>query len=370
MKKSKIVITIFLLILLVFSLGSNNFFVIAQDGDILQHYIIYDEQNNYLFEKAEVLIGDNYVSKEYKMYEVTLLNEQLKTGIAKFIKQLKKPKVSISAVPSPISTTGKHIGLYCSHNDESYEPTDGYYTIYGKGGIHDVANELKTTFQNSGVTTTFDETLHIPHDYLAYSRSSVTANRLLNENTLNALFDIHRDGISRSFYATTVNGQERSKIRIVVGKANPNKEVNEDFALYISAVADEMFPWLISDIYYATGHYNQGLFEKALLFEMGTYLIEKELVLSSIDPLVQVINTVLFNTTVDPSTGELEIGGTPTETNPLVDDALNNESYGLKTNNAYSYIIYVSLVLFVMFFLIKVFIMLYEKFVLKKHRKN
>ncbi len=366
MKKNKFLFFVLLMLVCLQLCNGAAFVVHANDGDAFNAYVVYDENHNYLFEKSQIFVGDMYVSKDFKKYEIVEVNEQLRIGIAKFLKQLTKPKVSISPTPSPIVNDGRTIGLYCSHNDESYEPTDGYYTIYGKGGIHDVANALKTVFENSGVKVVFNETLHLPHDGGAYSRSSVTAKNLLKNNELNALFDIHRDGVSRSYYATTVNGVERSKIRIVVGKANPNMEINENFALYLASVADTMYPWLISDIYYATGHYNQGLFEKALLFEMGTYLIEKELVVASLEPLVHTINTALFHTTVNNETGELEIGGQVTEHTPLIDDALVEIAQTNKEQPRIVAIVYVALVLVVLFMVLETCIVLYQTFVLKR----
>ena len=61
-------------------------------GD-LEIYKIYDEEFNLLFEKDRVEVGDNYLSKDYKYYEIVYLNEDNHTGVAKFIKYMKKPQV-------------------------------------------------------------------------------------------------------------------------------------------------------------------------------------------------------------------------------------------------------------------------------------
>lgn len=369
MKKSKMLI-LFLCITLIFGLFLPKSVVFAVDGEVTKNYVVYDENNQVLFEKSDVEVGDNYIDKNYKLYEVTRLDKENLKGYAKFIKQIKKPKVNISPFPSPIDTQYRHIGLYCTHNDESYLPSEGYYSIYGKGGIHDIAKEIKRYFENAGVTVTFDESLHLPHDSGAYSRSQVTAKKLLNENNLDAIFDIHRDGVSRSIYAVNVNGEERSKVRIVVGKANPSKQVNEEFALILKAVADELYPWLFADIYYASGHYNQGLSPKSLLFEMGTYLIEKELVLKSVEPLVHVINTALFNTTVDNETGELNLGGTPTSESPLITDHLQDKLEKYESDNVKAMknaIIFVSFIL-ILLIVTEIVILIYEFF--KHSAKN
>lgn len=295
----------------------------AFDGEADKPFIVYTLDGTYLFEKSDVSLEDVYISKDFKMYEIKQIDFNEKKAYAQFIKQLKKPEVKINPYPNKVSATNKKINLYCTHNDESYTPSDGYDSIYGAGGIHDVARALQRSLQNLGVDVTFDETLHIPHDYLAYSRSEPTAKKLLQDNP-DALFDIHRDGVSRSYYVTNYNGEERCKVRIVVGQANPNKDENLEFALSLISVAEKMYPWLFADIYYAKGHYNQALYNKMLLFEMGTYLAEKELVLNSVAPLANVINTTLFNTTVNENTGELTIGGNTSATAPTVNEHLND----------------------------------------------
>ena len=150
----------------------------------------------------------------------------------------------------------------------------------------------------------------MPHDSGAYSRSNSTAKNLLNKN-IDALFDIHRDGVARSVYVKNINGTERCKVRIVVGQANPNKDANLQFAMYLMTVAEQYCPWLFLDIYYAKGHYNQALTSKGLLFEMGTYLAEKELVLDTVPYLTNVIDKTLFSTIVEEN-NNLTITDTPT----------------------------------------------------------
>ena len=98
-------------------------------------------------------------------------------------------------------------------------------------------------------------------------------------------------------------------------------------------VAEELYPWLIKDIYYATGHYNQALSNKSLLFEMGSHLVEKNLVLESVAPLADVINTTVFGTTVNEESGDLTINGTETELDKLINNVFK-EKEELKKDNS------------------------------------
>lgn len=230
------------------------------------------------------------------------------------------------------------IGLYMSHNDESYISGDGYDSVYGKGGIHDITKQLASELSNKNISVIVDETLHLPHDKYAYSRSNVTATNLLNKNKLDAIFDIHRDGTSRGYYITKdQNGKERCMVRMVIGKANPNYEANKGFALYLMSVAKIYCPWLFVDIYMATGHYNQSLKENMVLFEMGCHLVEKDLVKQTVPELANVISTALFgefevdNTTSSSGnsiSGTSQSGSTSSGNNPN-----NNQTSGNSNNS-------------------------------------
>jgi len=337
MKKNLIIY--FLLLLVTLSLIDLKLLVSAKevDVDIMDNavqenminltgiYSVYDEDFKLLFQKDMVEVGDGYMSPEKKYYEVIYVNEDTKMGIAKFIRQVKLPNVDFSHTPKPINIERRVVCMYMSHNDESYVPTDGVDSVYGNGGIKDVALAFKRCLEDKLVDVYFDDTLHIPHDTKAYARSKVTAQNLYNTYEPDAIFDIHRDATSRSFYVAKVNGEERGRVRIVLGKSNPNMAINEEFALYIVAVANELYPWLITDIYYGGGHYNQSLDGKALLFEMGTYLIEKELVINSMDELADVVTTALYNTTVNEDSGDLTINGVKDETNITVNEYISEK---------------------------------------------
>ena len=147
--------------------------------DVNNAYVVYTTNGDYLFEKSDINLLDNYISKSFDMYEIVSINKTDKTAVAKFVKTLKKPKIVVNTNPEPIAATNRKICLYLTHNDESFVPSDGVDSVYGAGGIHDVAKELKKCFQELGIEVFLDETLHIPHDTSAYVRSQKTAKSLL-----------------------------------------------------------------------------------------------------------------------------------------------------------------------------------------------
>ena len=67
-----------------------------------------------------------------------------------------------------------------------------------------------------------------------------------------------------------------SKVRLLVGKSNQNKEANLSFAKQIKAVGDKLYPKLIKDIYMGKGTYNQDLAPRSVLLEFGTHTLSKE----------------------------------------------------------------------------------------------
>ena len=287
-------------------------------------YTIYDKYGGILFQQEGVEVGDMYMGKDFVKYIVTEINENTKTGFAEAYMVMKKPNIDKNNRIrfKNVNQEKGTICLYMTHNDESYLPSDGYDSIYGNGGIYDVAKALRDNLNSCGITAVLDNSLHIPHDTKAYARSNITANTMFRNYAPDAMFDIHRDAASRSTYLKVVNGQNKGMVRIVIGLSNPYMEENEQFAMYLISVAENMYPWLFKDIYYGQGHYNQAVSSKSLLFEMGCHLIEKEYEIETTKPLAEVINVALYNTTVNDNDGDLTINGDISINDTTINDVL------------------------------------------------
>jgi stage II sporulation protein P len=273
------------------------------DSNYFTVYDYADRSTVVLVKGGEVEDGDLYLSGDNKLYQICNVNSSAKTAYAKFIREESLPKYNITGTKktTTLATTAKTasakstktVGLYHTHNDESYIDVDGTDSVYGEGGIHDVGARLKENLQKLDISVLYDTTLHLPHNSGAYTRSLSTAQKLLDDGA-NAIFDVHRDSTPRSEYVTTVNGEQMSKIRMVVGSANQNYAENKNLAYSIKAYADEVYPNLIKDIYMGSGNYNQQLSPLAMLFEFGSENVEKELVLASTEPLSKIIDVVVF----------------------------------------------------------------------------
>lgn len=317
------------------------------------YYTVYEGEtkDKVLFLKGDdVSEGDKYLSKENNLYEIVKVDDDEKFAYTKFLQKEELPKYNVKARASTKTTSlsygeeiyalarpyilakplvqakksndskvklatkisenygdskksrdiaraesKKKVGIYHTHNDESYYTPDGVDSVYGKGGIHDVGKALKENFTKLDIQAEYREDLHLPHNSGAYTRSQVTASALLNSG-VDAIFDIHRDSTKRSEYLTTVGGEQMSSVRMVVGSASANYEENKNFAYAIKGYADEVYPGFIKDIYIGKGNYNQQLSTRAMLFEMGCENIEKDLAIKSTSVLAKVLDVVLYGT--------------------------------------------------------------------------
>lgn len=222
-----------------------------------------------------VSVGDEYQTAEDQLFEVVRLEGQDK-AYARFVRQvgIEDLRTDFSDILNNMLANkvakGRQvtIGLYHTHSDESYTPTDGTSSIRGNGGIYKVGNALASSLKQAGVNVIHSQARHDPHDVAAYKRSRRTAEELLRKST--AVLDVHRDAVPPSQYTGVVNGQKRVLVQLVVGRQNPNMAANKQFAQEIKAATDKEQPGLVKGIFFARSGYNQDLSPRNLLLEVGT----------------------------------------------------------------------------------------------------
>lgn len=239
--------------------------------------------------------GDEYISADNRLYEVVRVTGD--RASMRLTGDVTLPSVDWLDADAalPVASMTRRIALYCTHSDESYAPSDGYYSTTDRGSIYQIAAALAEQLNQRGINATVDDTLHHPHDAGAYRRSRQTAVQILTNAVPDCLIDVHRDGIpDPAAYAVTIGGKEASRVRLLVGRGNQNAALNKEFALTIKAVADHVYPGLIKDIYMGKGTYNQDLLPRSILFECGTYTLEKERVLTSMPMLADVLQRSLY----------------------------------------------------------------------------
>ncbi|NLT20076.1 MAG: hypothetical protein GXY16_03655 [Syntrophomonadaceae bacterium] len=222
-----------------------------------------------------VSVDDEYISAENQHY--VILKVKGNTAIAG-IKSDTSNKENVDYMPSAtllfpnnvrISTSNISVAIYHTHNDECYRLTSGLSTRIPDGDVIKVGTAMAKELNDHGIVAVHQDNNHGPHDINAYNRSRRTAVQLLKA-TPDAIFDIHRDSAPAATYLTQINGIETARIMIVLGRSNPAMNANLEFARRIKDEADTLYPGLMRGIYMGRGDYNQDLYARSLLFEIGT----------------------------------------------------------------------------------------------------
>ena len=220
-----------------------------------------------------VFIGDEIILEDNRHYRIVQIDEKKLTAIAELVGTADIVwREEWEQIPAVLlaENQGK-VGVYMTHTDESYTPTEGKESIPGKGGILQVGNTFTNTLKEQGIQAQISFNNHDPHDANAYHRSRKTAAQLLKNNPA-VLVDVHRDGVpDPNFYKTQIDGQPATKVRLVVGRQNPHYSANLDFAKNIKAYFDKNSAGLVKGIFLGKGNYNQDLGPRSILIEVGTH---------------------------------------------------------------------------------------------------
>jgi len=263
-----------------------------------KYFTLVDEKNHIIHQTAlKVFVGDIYISADNSRYEVV----DIIGSTAKCKYQGKEKMPTINEVNNqaafnraiPVVGQGKPtIAIYHTHSDESYVPTDGKESINGNGGIYDVGKALVQKLKAQGFNVIYNQANHNPHDVNAYNRSRKTAVSLLKKQP-DVILDVHRDAVPASEYQTTVKGQDVTKVKLVVGRSNPNMKTNLEFAKMLKAAMDKKEPGLSNGIYMGKGDYNQDLSPRAMLIEVGAHTNSKAEAEKGVQLFANTLPTVL-----------------------------------------------------------------------------
>ncbi len=243
------------------------------------YYTIVDEKGKVLHQTAHMLTkGDELITADNLRYRITEVKGDY--AYARLIGKEEEAKLNVSSENSFWSRLlaqggEKNIGIYHTHSDESYVPSDGTESIYANGGIFKVGKVFANKLKEMGYQVYHSTRAHDPHDVNAYYRSRRTAAQLLQKN-LSALFDIHRDAVPPQVYAANVKGQEITKVKFVVGRTNPRFQSNLEFAKQLKAAVDKTHPGVVQGILIANSDFNQDLAPRAMLVEVGAHTNSRE----------------------------------------------------------------------------------------------
>lgn len=239
------------------------------------YFTLYDMDSNDAIEYMSRVVyeGDELITSDNRHYQIMTID-----GDKAYCRYLGSGN-TYSYVPvgneEVLSVEGEKkyqaVAIYTTHSDESYVPTSGTESKKGDGDILKVAGVIAEELEKEGVEVLHSENIHDPHDVNAYQRSRKTAAQLL-QGAPAAIIDVHRDGVpDPDYYATEIDGEPATQIRLVVGKQNQNSEANIEFAEKMKAYYDAEKPGLIKSIYMAKGNYNQDMAPHSVLLEVGTH---------------------------------------------------------------------------------------------------
>ena len=263
------------------------------DGDCV--YTLVDARGKVLTQRGgRIYEGDEYIASDNKHYRVASVDDGQQTAAAEYIGEASAPAFSPAKSADRAADDGKKlICMYSTHSDESYVPSDGVESKWSDAGIYDVGDSLKAALEKKGIETIYSHETFLPHDADAYTRSRRTAESLLKKAP-DALIDVHRDAVPAEQYETEVNGKDISKVRLFVGRSNPNAAANKAFAQQLKAEADARYPGLVKDIFIGRGNYNQELYPNAILLEFGTHEIDKDRAIAATAYMADVLDGVLY----------------------------------------------------------------------------
>ncbi len=189
------------------------------------------------------------------------------------------------------------VGIYHTHNSESYSGDGGSDRVSGKNGdVVTVGDTLAQVLNKDGIKVFHSKVIHDGTDFMkAYSSSINTATKMLKDYPgIKVLIDIHRDGFPSGAdkVTTTINGKAACQIRFVIGQKNSHWKENEALAEELVAIGEKKFPGLFAkDFTYASdARYNQHLSNGALLLEFGSQLNTLEESNRAAEAVAEVLN--------------------------------------------------------------------------------
>ncbi len=305
MKNKNFIVLIFVFL---FILVLNSTTMAHEESPFGEYVTLLDENNKIIHQTATLVhVGDEYIDADNSRYKVIKVIGN--TAKCDYVGQEQMPQVTYDKKAQtwtfpddivPVAQADNNtVAIYVTHSDESYIPGDGTESIEGDGGIYDVANAFAAQLKAHDFNVVFNDNNHNPHDINAYNRSRKTATNLLKNNPI-AIFDVHRDAIPAEQYEGKVKGKDVTKIKLVVGRTNPNSKTNLEFAKKIKAVMDEKKSGLSNGIFLGKGDYNQDLSPRALLIEVGSHENDKGAAIAGVKEFADIIPTAVGADTSNP----------------------------------------------------------------------
>lgn len=179
----------------------------------------------------------------------------------------------------------KAVLIYHSHPQESFNPflekeSSNPGSSSPSKNVMLVGSMIAKRLESKGIGTVHDKSDYqssIPNyswNYsYKYSRQSVKA-ALAQNKELAYLIDIHRDSQRHGKTTTRIQGVNYAQVYFIIGHANKNWRLNEEFANKINQKLEKAYPGISRGVWgksadQGNGEYNQSLSPNSILIEIG-----------------------------------------------------------------------------------------------------
>lgn len=260
---------------------------------------------NSLFPAAEVLNPDvdrnpenvddnmdefNETDEFHYNYEEDIIIEKLDEYESLIIIKDSQGTDKIENIPEPlmisklkVDRNKPYILIYHTHTTESYKiaEKDNYRSTDQRYNMINIGSIISTILKANGHNVEHVDTYHdLPSYNQSYARSYNTIRKKMEESdNIKILFDIHRDAMAENSpnideikkkSKIEIEGKDVATFSLIVGPDSPNYDKVLNFAKYIKAVSDALYPNLCTGIIIKpAGKYNQHVSDYSALIEVG-----------------------------------------------------------------------------------------------------
>lgn len=179
-------------------------------------------------------------------------------------------QVSVPLIPSFESrkSDGKRIFLYNTHQSETY--SDGV-TIY------EVTIQFAKMLEEAGFEVVFESTNFLEEaqkEGIKYNQLYTVSRKYINEAFVNyggfdLVIDVHRDSCDRAVSLYENHGMDYARLMFVVGMKSKNANKIMDISLTVTDKMQQIENGIMRSPFKRQSVYNQDMFEKMLLLEVG-----------------------------------------------------------------------------------------------------
>lgn len=284
--------------------GNSNY---AYISILKQNYIpsfddnYFENSKDTFFRDVKNILGINIlnpisiIEKEINIMKATYVDEsKLSSNMYNELDDVINDSKNNTSVSRSYSDRKIRILIYHTHTTEAFKPAnnDSFYEQYNIVGIGDVLK--KELEKNYNVEVIHDKTIHNTTYIESYKRSGETLDKYLSEiEDFDLILDLHRDSLdNKKLVTTNIDGKDVAKIMLVVAKNNPNYLENEELAIDLTSLANDLYPGFARSVFYyerGSNAFNQTKSSKLALIEIGAQLNNVEEAINSAKLLATVI---------------------------------------------------------------------------------